>query len=209
MATLRARAKLESKSHATAGKEVGGFPPVCPALTARLAELSNLHTTTAEFSVRLGAAEAALREVRGDAGECGRGTEDNGGDAEGGNSEVSVDKYAVLTSFPVSLDKARVAITPVDSNLLGDGPLLWSDYIAIHGTFLGILHGVRPFVFHSSMYTSLEDVRWYTKMVYKTLLWCAKYPTRCHSLERALERAAEELLQNSVTDEVKRKVDGN
>ena len=71
---------------------------------------------------------------------------------------------------------ASVAITPADSNLLGDGPLLWSDYIVIHGTFLGSIHEVRPFVFHSSMYTSLEEVRWYTKMVYKTLLWCAKYP---------------------------------
>ena len=48
-------------------------------------------------------------------------------------------------------------------------------------------------------------MRLYAETFYKTLPGCTRDPARCH----AFERAAEELLENSVTDEVKRKVDGN
>lgn len=54
-------------------------------------------------------------------------------------------------------------------------------------------------------YTSPEEVRLYTETFYKTLPGCTRDPARCH----AFERAAEELLEKSVTDEVKRKVNVN
>ena len=48
-------------------------------------------------------------------------------------------------------------------------------------------------------------MRLYAETFYKTLPGCTRDPARCH----AFERAAEELLENSVTDEVKRKVNVN
>ena len=67
----------------------------------------------------------------------------------------AVDKYTIPTSCPFGLE----AFNFVDSYLLADKPLVWSDYVAVHGALLGIVRKARSFVFHISAYTSPEEVR--------------------------------------------------
>lgn len=113
-----------------------------------------------------------------------------------------VDKYAVLTSCPVGVDESGVGFTAVDSDFLGDEALFWSDYVVIHEAIYNIVKEVGPFVFWPETYTSMEKVKQYTNKLYKTMLKCAKNSKQCAQFERA----AEDLLENALTDDAKGKV---
>jgi hypothetical protein len=118
-----------------------------------------------------------------------------------GNMEV-VDKYAVLTSCPVGLDESGVGFTAVDADFLGHEALSWLDYIDIHRAIVGIVHEVGPFVFSPSTYTSMEQVKQYTNRLYKTMLKCARDSRTCN----AFEKAAEDLVENALTEDAKTKI---
>ena len=118
-----------------------------------------------------------------------------------GKREI-VDKYAVLTSCPVGLDESGVGFTAVDSDFLGDEPLVWSDYVLIHQAIINIVQQTGPLVFSPSTYTSMVKVKQYTKRLYKTMLKCSKDPDKCDGFEMT----AEDLVENSLTDEAKKKV---
>ena len=75
-----------------------------------------------------------------------------------GKREI-VDKYAVLTSCPVGLDESGVGFTAVDSDFLGDEPLVWSDYVLIHQAIINIVQQTGPLVFSPSTYTSMGKVK--------------------------------------------------
>jgi len=122
----------------------------------------------------------------------------NGADGE----EQFVDKYAVLTSCPVGLDESGVGFTALDADFLGDEAIGWSDYVLIHQAILNIVREVGPSVFSPSTYTSISKVRRYTKRFYKTMLVCVKDPEKCD----AFERAAGDLLDNTVTKKAKANV---
>jgi len=116
--------------------------------------------------------------------------------------EETAGNYAVLTSCPVGLDEAEVGFTPFSSVLLGDDPLAWSDYVLIHKSLVSIVRKTGPHVLSPSTYTSIKKVKQYTQKFYKTMLGCAKDSGKCDSFEKA----AEDLLENSVTDKAKAKV---
>ena len=75
-----------------------------------------------------------------------------------GKREI-VDKYAVLTSCPIGLDESGVGFTAVDSDFLGDEPLVWSDYVLIYQAIINIVQQTGPFVFSPSTYTSMGKVK--------------------------------------------------
>ena len=114
----------------------------------------------------------------------------------------AIDKYAVLTSCPVGVDESGTGFTPLDSDFLGDEALAWSDYVVIHEAIYNIVKEVGPFVFWPETYTSMEEVSKYTNTLYKTMLKCAKNAKQC----APFEKAAEALLENSLTDDAKAKV---
>ena len=114
----------------------------------------------------------------------------------------TVDKYAVLTSCPVGVDESGVGFTAVDSDFLGEEPLTWSDYVVIHESIYNIVREVGPFVFWPETYTSMENVKQYTNKLYKTMLKCAKNANACN----AFEKAAEDLVENALTDDAKAKI---
>jgi hypothetical protein len=121
-----------------------------------------------------------------------------------GNSGVSleVDVYSVLTSCPVGLDESGIGFTPFSTVLFGAGAVSWSDYILIHRAIVDIVKVVGPFVFSPETYTSTEEVGEYTNAFYKALLTCNRDPKSCD----ALEMAALELVEMSMTDEARVKV---
>jgi len=122
---------------------------------------------------------------------------------KGASGEMNVvDKYAVLTSCPVGVDESGTGFTPLDSDFLGDEALAWSDYVVIHEAIYNIVKEVGPFVFWPETYTSMEEVSKYTNTLYKTMLKCAKNAKQC----APFEKAAEALLENTLTDDAKAKV---
>ena len=121
----------------------------------------------------------------------------------GDSGEVKiVDKYAVLTSCPVGVDESGIGFTALDSDFLGDDPLEWSDYVEIHKGIHRIVMQVGAFVFWPETYTSMKKVKQYTNKFYRTMLKCARKPNQC----AAFEKAAEDLMENSLTDDAKAKI---
>jgi len=120
---------------------------------------------------------------------------------EAGEKEV-VDKYSVLTSCPVGIDESGTGFTPVDGDFLGHEALAWADYVVIHQAIVDIVREVGPFVFSPSTYKSMEMVKGYTNKLYKTMLKCAKNAKTCNQFEKA----AMDLVENSLTNEAKEKV---
>ena len=110
--------------------------------------------------------------------------------------------YSVLTSCPVGLDESGIGFTPFSTVLFGAGAVSWSDYILIHRAIVDIVKVVGPFVFSPETYTSTEEVGEYTNAFYKALLTCNRDPKSCD----ALEMAALELVEMSMTDEARVKV---
>ena len=114
-----------------------------------------------------------------------------------------VDKFAVLTSCPAGLDESGTGFTAIDSDFVGnDDPILWSDYVLIHQGILNLVEEVGPSVFSPSAYTSMHTVKQYTQKFYKTMLTCIKDSSDCDEFEMA----AQELIDNALTDDTKAKV---
>ena len=121
---------------------------------------------------------------------------------QNGDPQV-VDKFAVLTSCPAGLDESGIGFSAIDSDFTGnDDPISWSDYVLVHKGILNLVEEVGPSVFSPSAYISMETVKKYTQQFYKTMLTCIKDSSNCDSFERA----SQELIDNSLTDETKEKV---
>ena len=118
---------------------------------------------------------------------------------------IVIDKYAVLTtSCPVGVDESGPRFTPLDSDsdFLGDKVVVRSDYVVIHEAIHNIVKEVGPFVFWPETYASMEQVSQYMNKLHKTMLKCAKNAKQC----APFKKAAEDLMENALTDDAKAKV---